>query len=157
MSGSKIRKIAELRGVIRGLKASGKRIVFTNGCFDLLHYGHVLYLTKAKARGDILIVALNSDFSVRRIKGKARPINSEKDRAGVLAALESVDYVVIFKEDTPLKTIKILKPDILVKGADWKKGAIVGADFVRSYGGRVETVPLVKGRSSTNIIRKILA
>ena len=152
---SKIKNLRELKRIISSLKAKGKRIVFTNGCFDLLHYGHVKYLESAKRKGDILIAAINCDASVKRIKGNKRPIINEKDRAGIIAALESVDYVVLFKEDTPSKIIKLLKPDILIKGADWDKKGIVGRDFVLSYGGRISTINLVKGRSTTNLIKKI--
>lgn len=152
---SKIKNLRKLKRIISSLKAKGKRIVFSNGCFDLLHYGHVKYLESAKRKGDILIVAINCDASVRRIKGNKRPIINEKDRTKIVAALESVDYVVLFKEDTPFKIIKLLKPDILIKGADWDKKGIVGRDFVLSYGGRVSTINLVKGRSTTNLIKKI--
>lgn len=152
---SKIKNLRELKRIISSLKAKGKRIVFTNGCFDLLHYGHVKYLESAKRKGDILIVAINCDASVKRIKGNKRPIINEKDRSGIIAALESVDYVVLFEEDTPFKIIKLLKPDTLIKGADWDKKGIVGRDFVLSYGGRVSTINLVKGRSTTNLIKKI--
>lgn len=152
----KIKNLNTLKKIILKLKRRGKRIVFTNGCFDLLHYGHVKYLEDAKSKGDILVVAINSDSSVKQIKGNNRPIVNEKDRLGLIAALESVDYVVVFKEETPLEVIKELKPDILVKGADWNKYNIVGRDFVLSYGGMVSTVKLLKGRSSTNLIKKIV-
>jgi D-beta-D-heptose 7-phosphate kinase/D-beta-D-heptose 1-phosphate adenosyltransferase len=151
----KIKTIAALQKLLPRLKKQGKKIVFTNGCFDILHYGHVHYLEKAKKKGDILVVALNSDASVRRLKGAERPIVPERDRARVLAALESVDYVVLFNEDTPLAVLHALKPDILVKGADWSKDKIVGADFILSYGGEVTTIKLAKGRSTTNILNKI--
>ena len=152
---SKIKTLKEIQTLFPRLKAKGKSIVFTNGCFDILHYGHVKYLQEAKQKGDILIVAVNADSSIRRIKGRNRPIVSEKNRVRMIAALEGVDYVILFTEVTPLKVIKAVKPDILVKGADWKKAEIAGADFVRSYGGRVLTVPLVKNQSTTNLIRKI--
>ncbi|MDD2688820.1 MAG: D-glycero-beta-D-manno-heptose 1-phosphate adenylyltransferase [Candidatus Omnitrophica bacterium] len=155
MPRAKIKPVQELRKIISRLKCEGKRIVFTNGCFDLLHYGHVKYLADAKKKGDILIVAINSDASVKRIKGDKRPIINEKDRLKTVASLVSVDYVVLFKEDTPLKLIKLLRPDILVKGADWSKNNIVGKDYVLSYGGRVSTVRLVKGYSTTLLIKKI--
>lgn len=155
MSGTKIKKPQELREILTRLKAGRKKIVFTNGCFDLLHWGHVKYLEDAKKIGDILVVGINRDASVRRIKGNKRPVVPEGDRARVVAALASVDYVVLFGEDTPLKIIKMLKPDILVKGADWNKDNIVGADFVESYGGRTVTIKLTKNRSSTNLIKKI--
>lgn len=134
------------------LRSRGKRIVFTNGCFDILHYGHVKYLEKAARKGDVLVVGLNSDASVRRLKGPDRPVNRQRCRAVVLAALESVDYVAIFGEDTPLGLIKRLKPDVLVKGGDWNKRDIVGSDFVLSRGGTVETIRFEKGHSTTTII-----
>lgn len=152
---TKIKKLSELERISRYLQGKGKSIVFTNGCFDLLHYGHVKYLEEAKRKGDILIVGVNSDSSVKKIKGDKRPITGEKARSSVIAAIESVDYVVLFKEETPLRTIKSLKPDILVKGADWKKNNIVGADFIKGYGGKVCTVKLAKGHSTTGIIKKI--
>ncbi len=155
LSRIKIKSLTELKKISDKLKAKGKKIVFTNGCFDLLHYGHVMYLEKAKTKGDFLIVGLNSDSSVKRIKGDKRPIVNENDRAKVIEALASVDYVVLFEEDTPYETIKILKPDILIKGADWKKNNIVGADIVKSYGGKIVTIKLAKGRSTTNLIKKI--
>lgn len=135
----------------------GKRIIFTNGCFDILHAGHVSYLEKAKQMGDVLVVGLNSDASARRIKGPGRPVNREKDRARVLAALEAVDYVTLFSEDTPLGLIKELRPHVLVKGADWKKGQIAGAREVESWGGKVRRVSLVRGKSTSGILRKIKA
>lgn len=152
---TKIKSLRELKKTAFSLKIKGKKIVFTNGCFDLLHYGHVKYLEDAKKKGDILVVAVNSDTSVKRIKGKKRPLVNEKDRIRIIAALESVNYVVLFREDTPLKIIKSLKPDILVKGADWAKNSIVGSDAILRWGGRVSTIRLVKGRSTTNLIRKI--
>jgi len=152
----KIKDLNELKKIISALKAKGKKIVFTNGCFDLLHYGHVKYLEAAKQRGDILVVAVNSDASVKRIKGDKRPLVKEEDRLGTIAALESVDYVVEFNEDTPLETIRILKPDILVKGSDWSKNRIVGSDLVQGCGGKVLTVRLVPGRSTTDLIKKIV-
>ena len=133
----------------------GQRIVFTNGCFDIIHSGHIAYLNKAAKLGDMLIVGLNSDQSVRRLKGESRPVNSEQDRAAVLAALRSVDYVVIFEEDTPLSLIQEIKPNVLVKGGDYVGSTIVGADFVRHNGGVVVTIPLVEGKSTTNIINAV--
>jgi rfaE bifunctional protein nucleotidyltransferase chain/domain len=129
-----------------------KKIIFTNGCFDIIHRGHIEYLYKAKQTGDILIVGLNSDISVRRLKGEKRPINDEYARAIVLAALYFVDYVIIFNEDTPLNLIKHIKPHILVKGGDYKVEDIVGNKFVKEYGGDVIILPLVMGYSTTNII-----
>lgn len=151
----KIKNLRELKRIVSRLKAKGKKIVFTNGCFDLLHYGHIKLLEEAKKKGDILVVAINSDASVRRIKGKKKPIMSQRDRLRIVAALESVDFVVPFKEDTPLETLKLLKPDILIKGADWRRNNIVGANFVLGYGGCVSTVKLIKGYSTTHLIRKI--
>ena len=152
----KIKPLSRLIKVISSLKKSGKKIVFTNGCFDLLHYGHAKYLEEARNKGDILIVGINSDASIRRIKGEKRPVVEEKSRMRLVAALESVDFVVLFKEDTPLNTIKKIRPDILIKGADWKKQDIVGADVIKSYGGRVSTIKLVKGLSTTNLIKIIV-
>lgn len=151
----KIQDLRRLKKLISILKARRKKIVFTNGCFDLLHYGHVKYLEEAKGKGDYLVVAINSDASIRKIKGKRRPIVAEKDRLRIIAALESVDYVLLFNAETPLKIIKSLKPDILIKGRDWNKNNIVGSDNVLSYGGKVLTIKLAKGRSTTNLIRKI--
>lgn len=153
MKNKKITTAALIKRSINNIK--GKKIVFTNGCFDILHYGHVKYLADARKKGDILIVGLNSDASVRKIKGKNRPINPQNDRAEVLAALEAVNYVIIFNETTPLKLIASLKPDILAKGADWPKNKIVGADIVKASGGKVITIPLVKDHSSSNVIKKI--
>lgn len=155
MSGTKIKKLEALKRIRAELRKSKKKVVFTNGCFDILHYGHVMYLEKAKEKGDVLIVGLNSDSSVRKIKGKGRPIVNELDRARVLAGLESVDYVVIFGRETPLEIIKALKPDVLIKGSDWKNKGIVGSDLVKSCGGKVLTINLASGRSTTNLIKKI--
>ena len=143
-------KLTEIRE-----KNIDKKIVFTNGCFDILHIGHVRYLKKAAALGDILIVGLNSDDSVRRIKGPDRPVNNQDDRLEVLAALDFVDYVVIFNEDTPYEIIKLCQPDFLVKGGDYKPEEVVGRDIVEGRGGRLVLIPFVKGRSTTNIIEKI--
>lgn len=134
---------------------AGQRIVFTNGCFDIIHMGHVTYLDKASSFGDILIVGVNSDSSVNRLKGNTRPINHQLDRAGVLAALQSVDYIIIFDEDTPQRLIEAIKPNVLVKGGDYTGDSIVGADYVRHYGGVVVTIPLVEGKSTTNIINEV--
>lgn len=152
----KIKNLNTLQKIISRLKNKGKKVVFTNGCFDLLHYGHVKYLEEAKKKGDILVVGVNSDISVRKIKGNKRPIVNEKDRISLIAALESVDYAVLFQEKTPLRLIKTLKPNILIKGADWNKNNIVGSDFVLGYGGKVYTTNLIKGRSTTNLIKKIV-
>lgn len=152
---AKIKSLAAIKQISARLKKKGKRIVFTNGCFDILHYGHVKYLEDARRKGDILIVAINRDASVKRIKGNKRPIVKEMDRARIVAGLDSVDYVVLFKEDTPLEIIRAIKPNILIKGADWNKGKIVGADFVLRGGGKVDTINFVKGRSTSGLIRKI--
>ena len=151
----KIKPLSSLKKIIAALRKRGKSIVFTNGCFDLLHYGHVKYLEEARAGGDILVVAVNSDASVRKIKGRKRPIVNERDRLKTVAALESVDYVVLFEEKTPIRVIKTIKPDILVKGADWNRNDIVGGNYISSLGGRAVTIKLVKNRSTTNLIRKI--
>lgn len=129
-----------------------QKIVFTNGCFDILHRGHVTYLAQACQMGDLLVVGLNSDASVRRLKGPERPVNDEQSRALLLAALEMVDYVVLFEEDTPYNLILKVKPDLLVKGGDYDIDNIVGADFVRQRGGEVRTIPFVQGFSSSSII-----
>ena len=137
------------------LELHRQKIVFTNGCFDVLHFGHVHYLLEAKKLGDILVVGLNSDDSVRRLKGPSRPINGEKERAFVLAALSFVDYVVLFEEDTPENLIKAVRPDVLVKGGDYALDQIVGADFVRENGGTITTIPFVEGFSSSQIIEQL--
>ena len=138
-------------------KNEGKTLVFSNGCFDILHLGHVDYLSKAAALGDILIIGLNSDASVKKIKGKHRPINNEKSRTALLAALFFTNAVVVFDEDTPYNLINTIKPDILVKGKDYKQKDVVGYDIVTSYGGKVKTIKLVEGYSTTNIEEKIIA
>jgi D-beta-D-heptose 7-phosphate kinase/D-beta-D-heptose 1-phosphate adenosyltransferase len=155
-SDSKIKHLDVLTAIITAEKARGKQIVFTNGCFDLLHAGHVKYLQKARSLGDLLIMGLNSDASVRRLKGEKRPLIGEDERAHILAALDCIDYVVIFDEDTPLKLITALKPHILAKGGDYTADGVVGKDVVESYGGRVELVTFVDGKSTTNIIERIL-
>jgi D-beta-D-heptose 7-phosphate kinase/D-beta-D-heptose 1-phosphate adenosyltransferase len=147
--------IAEARAWRAGLRASGRRLAFTNGCFDILHAGHVRLLTAARAAADALVVALNTDASVRRLKGAARPLVPEDERAELLAALEAVDRVVLFDEDTPREAILALTPDVLVKGADWAEDAIVGASEVKGWGGRVVRVELVPGKSTTTIIERI--
>lgn len=133
----------------------GKKIVFTNGCFDILHVGHTSYLTEAKKYGDILIVGVNSDESVKKLKGKDRPINSQEDRCYVLNSLKSVDYTVIFEEQTPEKLLEILKPDIHVKGGDYKKEDLPETKLIESYGGKVVILNFVEGKSTTNIINKM--
>lgn len=153
---NKILSWAPLKKEVKRLRAEGKRIAFTNGCFDLLHVGHVRYLCEARKTADILILALNSDASVRAIKGEKRPLVSENDRAEVIASLTAVDYVTLFDETTPLRLIEYLRPDLLIKGGDWKEEAVVGRDQVRSWGGKVVIVPMTEGASTTNIVDKIL-
>ncbi len=155
-SDTKIKNLDVLAGIISAEKEKGRRVVFTNGCFDLIHVGHVKYLQKARSLGDLLVLGLNSDASVRRLKGEMRPLIGEAERAHILAALDCVDYVVIFDEDTPLRLIETLKPLVLVKGGDYTPEGVVGKDVVEAYGGRVELVEFVDGRSTTNIIEKIL-
>ncbi|MFH1335779.1 MAG: D-glycero-beta-D-manno-heptose 1-phosphate adenylyltransferase [Candidatus Zixiibacteriota bacterium] len=152
----KIKTLKELIRIRKGLKRRRKSVVFTNGCFDILHRGHIEYLKKAKTLGEVLIVGLNSDSSVREIKGKKRPIVPQDDRAEIIASLEMVDYVLIFRETTPFKVILNLVPDVLVKGGDYTVDKIVGNRIVESAGGRVITVKQVPGRSTKNIIRKIV-
>lgn len=150
----KVLSTESLEQIIAEFKKSGKKIVFTNGCFDLLHIGHVRYLEQAKSLGDVLIVGINTDASVQVLKGPTRPIQNENDRAEILASLKSVDHTVLFGEQTPINLIKSVKPDVLVKGGDWKKEQIVGWDFVESYGGSVQSLQFVDGKSTTNIIAK---
>jgi D-beta-D-heptose 7-phosphate kinase/D-beta-D-heptose 1-phosphate adenosyltransferase len=139
------------------LRAQGRRLVFTNGCFDLLHAGHIQYLQDSKALGDVLIVGLNDDDSVRRLKGPARPVIGQDDRAHLLAALAAVDYVAIFAEDTPVELIRAVKPAILTKGADYTVDTVVGNELVASWGGQVRLIPLKENRSTSNLIEKIVA
>jgi len=155
-SDSKIKNLDVLTAIINAEKARGKSVVFTNGCFDLLHAGHVKYLQKARNLGDLLIMGLNSDASVRRLKGEKRPLIGEDERAHILAALDCIDYVVLFDQDTPLELITALKPHILAKGGDYTADGVVGKDVVEAYGGRVELVTFVDGKSTTNIIDRIL-
>ncbi len=147
----------DLARIIGELRNAGKKIVFTNGVFDILHKGHVDYLNRAKSLGDALVVAVNSDSSVKRVKGERRPIVGENDRAFVVANLKSVDYVCLFGEDTPYETIKLIQPDVLVKGADWKIDDVVGKDIVEARGGEVVTIEYSNGKLTTNIINKILS
>lgn len=154
---SKIQNGDSVRPLLEKIKSEKKTIVFTNGCFDILHPGHVYYLNHAKNMGDCLVVGLNTDASVKRIKGPKRPLVCEKDRARILASLESVDYVVFFDDDTPQKLIEIVKPDILVKGGDYRKNEIVGADIVKAYGGKVATIDFLDGFSTTEMISRIKA
>lgn len=153
----KIVNLDQLIRIRKRAKRDHRKVVFTNGCFDILHRGHIECLKKAKSLGDLLIVGLNSDSSVKKLKGDKRPIMPQQDRAEILASLGMVDYVCIFEEETPQKIINTLIPDVLVKGGDYKKKKIVGKEVVESHGGRVFTVKEVKAKSSKNIIRKILA
>ena len=146
----------EAKEQVNDWKLSGQKIVFTNGCIDILHRGHVEYLTEAKACGDKLVTALNSDSSVRSLKGEARPIQSQEDRAVILDALESVDLVVIFDQETPAKIIKTLLPNVLVKGGDYTPDTIVGADIVTENGGEVKVIPFRSGQSTSGIVEKII-
>jgi len=151
---NKVRTLKQLIHCIRGHKKKGAKVVFTNGCFDLLHPGHIKILYEAKQKGDILIVGLNSDKSVKKIKGKGRPILNERARASILSAIGYVDYIVLFDAPTPHTLIRTLKPDYLVKGADWNSRQIVGASLVASWGGKVCRVKLRKGFSTTALIKK---
>lgn len=153
---NKIYSRGELKAIIAQLKQEGKTVIFTNGCFDILHSGHTRYLSEARKLGDVLVIALNSDSSVRAIKGKKRPIVPEAERAEVLSALSSVDYVTVFEEPTPLELIEFLQPDVIVKGGDWAEKDIIGGDAVRRWGGRVAVMPEIEGASTTNIIEKVL-
>ena len=152
----KIKSLKLLTQIRKRLAKESKKVVFTNGCFDILHRGHIECLRRAQSFGDVLMVGLNSDSSVRKLKGKKRPILSQNDRAEILASLEMVDYVVIFNEETPLKVIASLVPDVLVKGGDYAKDKIVGKDIVESGGGRVITIKQVAGKSTRNIIKTIV-
>lgn len=152
---SKIQNREEIRQTVAAWKKAGQKVVFTNGCFDLLHYGHIHYLADARDLGDRLVIGLNSAASVRRLKGPNRPINDEITREHLLAALECVDAVVVFEEDTPYGLIEAVQPDILVKGGDWKPEQIVGSDLVLANGGLVRSLPYVDGYSTTNLEQKI--
>jgi D-beta-D-heptose 7-phosphate kinase/D-beta-D-heptose 1-phosphate adenosyltransferase len=152
---NKILQREALKDKLEELRKEGKKIAFTNGCFDILHVGHVRYLREAKKTADILVLALNSDSSIRSIKGETRPLVGENERAEVLAALEFIDFVTIFPELTPLELINFLKPDVLIKGGDWPEEKVVGRDEVRKWGGRVAIIPEVEGKSTTNIVEKI--
>lgn len=147
----------EAAALCAAARAAGKRVVFTNGCFDILHAGHVALLEAARREGDLLVVGLNADESVRRLKGPQRPLNNEHDRGRVLAALRAVDAVVVFAQDTPAELIRRLAPDVLVKGGDYTVATIVGAEFVQGRGGRVAVIPLVEGRATTALVDKIRA
>jgi D-beta-D-heptose 7-phosphate kinase/D-beta-D-heptose 1-phosphate adenosyltransferase len=151
---AKVGSLERVRRACRKARREGKRVVFTNGCFDLLHPGHVRYLAAARAQGDVLVVGVNSDRSVRALKGPGRPVQGEDARAEVLAALAAVDHVVVFDQPTPRALIEALEPDVLVKGADWKERDIVGADVVRARGGKVVRVELVPGQSTTRLVAR---
>jgi len=153
---SKILEIQDLQAKVAAIKDSGKKVVFTNGCFDILHVGHVRYLAAARLEGDILVVGLNSDESVRLIKSAKRPIVKQNERAEVLASLWCVDYIILFNEPDPLLLIEAIGPDILVKGEDWAKENIIGADFVNDKGGRVVRIPVVPKASTSGIIERIV-
>jgi rfaE bifunctional protein nucleotidyltransferase chain/domain len=157
MSVRKIKSLEEMVRIREQLRREGKMLVFTNGCFDLLHAGHVRYLNQARAMGDVLVVGLNSDVSVNTLKGKGRPIIPEAERAEILAALSSVDYVFVFDGLTPQRVIDALVPDVLVKGADWGISEIVGRQTVENAGGVVRNLPLVEGTSTSDIINKVLS
>lgn len=151
----KLVKEDEINAFIKKLRSENKTIVFTNGCFDILHAGHVRYLKESKSKGDVLIVGLNSDSSIKKIKGESRPINNEQDRTEVLSALENVNYIIVFNETTPVKLLDKIKPDIYTKGADYTIETLPEADTVIKNGGRVEFIKLVEGKSTTKIIDKI--
>ena len=153
---NKLKNHDELREIIEDLHMAGKKVVFTNGCFDIIHTGHVRYLKLARSYGDVLVVAVNSDESVRRIKGEKRPIMSQAERAEVLAALAVVDYVTVFEEDDPHKVIVELMPDVLVKGGDWEVDSIIGHEFVEERGGKVYSLPYIEGASTTGVIERII-
>jgi D-beta-D-heptose 7-phosphate kinase / D-beta-D-heptose 1-phosphate adenosyltransferase len=152
----KIKDREELRRIIEDLRTKGKRVVFTNGCFDILHVGHVRYLEQARRLGDVLVVGINSDRSVRGLKGPRRPILPVVERAEILCGLACIDYISVFEESTPYELISALRPDVLVKGGDWSKEQVVGRDVVEGAGGEVVTLPFVEGASTTNIIETIL-
>ncbi|MFH1552107.1 MAG: D-glycero-beta-D-manno-heptose 1-phosphate adenylyltransferase [Candidatus Omnitrophota bacterium] len=151
----KIKTQADLADIVKKKKSSGKTIGFTNGCFDILHLGHIRYLAEAKKECDFLVIGVNSDASVRSIKGTERPINAQEARMEVLAALGCVDFLTLFEEDTPEKLIKELTPDILFKGGDWNEEDIVGADHVKSRGGRARVIPYLEGYSTTDLIKRL--
>ena len=151
----KLKSIDEIAAIAASARKHARRVVFTNGCFDLLHRGHVHILRQAKAAGDVLIVGVNTDRSVKSIKGAARPIRPETDRSELIAAMEMVDYVVLFDEPTPYELIAAIRPDVLAKGGDWSADQVVGADLVEREGGRVAVIPYLKGYSTTEIIERI--
>ena len=151
----KIKTAKQLAAFLAAARKRSRKIVFTNGCFDVLHFGHVDYLRKARKCGDILVIGLNTDSSVRALKGAGRPVNRESDRAEMLSELTCVDAVTLFGDETPYRLIKRVRPDVLVKGADYTKEKIVGADFVESYGGKIRRIPFVKGRSTSATLEKL--
>ena len=151
---SNVLPLKKLLPTLRKLRRQGKRIAFTNGCFDLLHIGHLATLERIKARADVLVVAVNTDASVRRLKGKGRPIVRDRERARLVAALKPVDWVTLFPDATPLRLIRAIRPDLLAKGGDWEADGIVGGEFVKSYGGRVVVIPYVSGHSTTRLIKR---
>ena len=146
---------SQLAPILQKLQNQGKKVVFTNGVFDILHLGHVTYLQEAREQGDLLVVGLNSDASVRRIKGPLKPLLPLEERAEMLLALSCVDYTTFFEEDDPYNVIKTLRPDVLIKGGDWAVDKIIGADLVVSWGGKVANIPVVEGRSTTNLIQMV--
>jgi D-beta-D-heptose 7-phosphate kinase/D-beta-D-heptose 1-phosphate adenosyltransferase len=150
----KLKGLEELESIVSRGRASGKKIVFTNGCFDILHSGHVHLLREAKALGDVLIVAMNSDSSVRQLKGASRPVVGEEGRTDLIAALEMVDYVILFDDLDPYRLIDTLRPDVLVKGGDYSRGQVIGGDIVERSGGKVALIPLLQGFSTTDIIER---
>ena len=151
----KLKSLEELKSIASQAKARGQKIVFTNGCFDILHRGHLHVLREAKALGDLLIVAVNSDGSVKRLKGPSRPVINEAGRSELIAALEMVDYVTLFEETDPRRLIEEIQPDILAKGGDWRRDQVVGADIVERNGGKVAVIPYLKGFSTTEIIERV--
>lgn len=153
---SKIFSVQSAMQKVEFLRCQGKKIVFTNGCFDIVHAGHISSFMQAREFGDILVVGVNSDASIRRIKGEKRPIVAQENRLALLEALSCIDYLVLFDDDTPEELIRAIKPDVLVKGKDWEGKAVAGCDFVKSYGGKVCFIELEQGLSTTNIINKIL-
>lgn len=152
----KVRTLEQLLPELQQHRAAGKRIAFTNGCFDIVHVGHVQYFRYARAQGDLLVVGINTDASIRRLKGPKRPILCQEDRLGVLEGLEAIDYLVLFDDDKPLKLLETIKPDVLVKGSDYTKDQVVGHEIVEAYGGTIALAPLAEGRSTTNMIQRIL-
>ena len=155
MAKNKIKAASKLKAILSSFKKQGKKIVFTNGCFDILHKGHIKLFKKAKSLGDILVVAINSDSSIKKIKGQKRPINSARDRAVVLSAIHFIDFITSFNEVDPARIIRKLNPDVLVKGGDWGKEEIIGSKYVESKGGKVYSIPLARGYSTSRIIETI--